>query len=120
MAERSTAAVDVADNSGGEPLAAKADKATTDGTAQAQDTEGADPRGADAGQDSPAAANRVAVQLLAACDRLEYLPERGRPGLVPNTRELVALWPYVIVYRVTPDGVQVARIWHGAQDRAGK
>ena len=72
------------------------------------------------GQDSPAAANRVAVQLLAACDRLEYLPERGRPGLVPNTRELVALWPYVIVYRVTPDGVQVARIWHGAQDRAGK
>ncbi|MFD7970450.1 protein kinase family protein [Streptomyces clavifer] len=55
MAERSTAAVDVADNSGGEPLAAKADKATTDGTAQAQDTEGADPRGADAGQNSPAA-----------------------------------------------------------------
>ncbi|GHA98164.1 MULTISPECIES: protein kinase family protein [Streptomyces] len=55
MAERSTAAVDVADNSGGEPLAAKADKATTDGTAQAQDTEGADPWGADAGQDSPAA-----------------------------------------------------------------
>ncbi|MER6236319.1 serine/threonine protein kinase [Streptomyces clavifer] len=55
MAERSTAAVDVADNSGGEPLAAKADKATTDGTAQAQDTEGADPRGADAGHDSPAA-----------------------------------------------------------------
>ena len=72
------------------------------------------------GQDNPDAANRVAVQLLAACDRLEYLPERGRPGLVPNTRELVALWPYVIVYRVTPDGVQVARIWHGAQDRTGK
>ncbi|MEU6113881.1 protein kinase family protein [Streptomyces sp. NPDC047117] len=32
MAERSTAAVDVADTSGGEPLAAKADEATTDGT----------------------------------------------------------------------------------------
>ncbi|MEV8473849.1 protein kinase family protein [Streptomyces sp. NPDC051173] len=31
MAERSTAAVDVADNSGGKPLTAKADKATTDG-----------------------------------------------------------------------------------------
>ncbi|MGZ2360269.1 protein kinase family protein [Streptomyces sp. 372A] len=37
MAERSTAAVDVADNSGNEPLAAKADEATTDGTAEAQD-----------------------------------------------------------------------------------
>lgn len=31
---------------------------------------------------------------------IEYLPERGRPGLVPGTRELVALWPYVIVYRI--------------------
>lgn len=37
MAERSTAAVDVADNSGDDPLAAKADKATTDG-AESQDT----------------------------------------------------------------------------------
>ncbi|MFJ7630212.1 protein kinase family protein [Streptomyces sp. NPDC097595] len=37
MAERSTAAVDVADNSGDKPLAAKADEATTDGTAEAQD-----------------------------------------------------------------------------------
>ncbi len=72
------------------------------------------------GQDNPAAANRVAVQLVAACDRLEYLPERGRPGLVPGTRELVALWPYVIVYRIAREEVQILRIWHGAQDRSGK
>ena len=70
------------------------------------------------GQENPAAANRVAVQILAACDRLEHLPERGRPGAIPGTRELVALWPYVVVYRVTADGVGVARIWHGAQDRS--
>jgi len=69
------------------------------------------------GQDSSIAANRVAVQLVAACDRLEYLPERGRPGLVSGTRELVALWPYVVVYRVDAEGVRVLRIWHGAQDR---
>ncbi|PRH81168.1 serine/threonine protein kinase [Streptomyces solincola] len=37
MAERSTAAVDVADNSGDEPLTAKAEKAATDGVEQAQD-----------------------------------------------------------------------------------
>ncbi|MGC5410219.1 serine/threonine protein kinase, partial [Streptomyces sp. DT225] len=37
MAERSPAAFDVADNSGKEPLAAKADEATTDGTEEAQD-----------------------------------------------------------------------------------
>ncbi|MEU0146601.1 serine/threonine protein kinase [Streptomyces sp. NPDC006288] len=40
MAERSTAAVDVADSSGDEPLTAKADAATTDGTAENQDSEG--------------------------------------------------------------------------------
>ncbi len=71
------------------------------------------------GQENPAAANRVAVQIVAACDRLEYLPERGRPGLVPGTRELVALWPYVIVYRITPAAVEIVNIWHGAQDRNG-
>ncbi|MEU9763056.1 protein kinase family protein [Streptomyces sp. NPDC047985] len=38
MAERSTAAVDVADNSGEKLLAAKADEATADGTAEAQDS----------------------------------------------------------------------------------
>ncbi|MFB9390111.1 protein kinase family protein [Streptomyces coeruleoprunus] len=37
MAERSTAAVDVADNSGDDPLTAKAETATTDGAAEAQD-----------------------------------------------------------------------------------
>ncbi|MER7911857.1 protein kinase family protein [Streptomyces sp. NPDC096068] len=38
MAERSTAAVDVADNSGDDPLTAKADKAATDGVAEEQKT----------------------------------------------------------------------------------
>lgn len=58
------------------------------------------------------------MQLIAACDRLEHLPERGRPDVVPGTRELVALWPYVVVYRVSAGVVEVLRIWHGAQDRA--
>ena len=69
------------------------------------------------GQDNPAAANRIAVQLIAACDRLEYLPERGRPGLIPGTRELTALRPYVIVYRIKSKQVEILRIWHGAQNR---
>lgn len=43
--------------------------------------------------DNPAAANRIAVQIVAAYDRLEYLAERGRPGIMAGTRELVALWP---------------------------
>ncbi|WP_238578719.1 type II toxin-antitoxin system RelE/ParE family toxin [Inquilinus limosus] len=55
--------------------------------------------------------------MIATCDRLEYLPERGRPGIVAGTRELTAFWPYVIVYRITPAAVEIIRIWHGAQDR---
>jgi len=53
------------------------------------------------GKQNPAAANRVAVQIIAACDRLEYLPERGRPGLKTGTREMdypdgsgkIKIWP---------------------------
>ncbi|MFF3908180.1 protein kinase family protein [Streptomyces sp. NPDC001848] len=46
MAERSTAAVDVADNSGDEPLTAKADQSTSDGVAQdrERDTDSDEPQ----------------------------------------------------------------------------
>ncbi len=69
------------------------------------------------GNENPAAASRVAVQVIAACDRLEHLPERGRPGLVAGTREITSIWPYVIVYRITSQSVEIVRVWHGAQDR---
>ena len=67
-------------------------------------------------RDNPKAASRVAVRLVAACDRLDFLPLRGRPGQVPGTREL-PVRPYVIVYRVTPAAVEIVRIWHMAQSR---
>ncbi len=66
---------------------------------------------------SPAAASRLVVRLVEASDRLEYLPGRGKPGLEPDTRELTTIWPYVIVYRITPASVQILRVLHGAQDR---
>ncbi|MGW7264396.1 protein kinase family protein [Streptomyces sp. NPDC054842] len=54
MAERSTAAVDVADNSGDEPLTAKADQSTADGVAQnlERDTESDKAQGS-GGTESP-------------------------------------------------------------------
>lgn len=69
------------------------------------------------GKESPAAASRIAIQLVAACDSLEHLPERGRPGLRTGTREITLIWPYVIVYRITPGSLEILRIWHGARDR---
>nr|WP_252348109.1 type II toxin-antitoxin system RelE/ParE family toxin [Gluconobacter sp. P5H9_a] len=68
------------------------------------------------GEENPAAASRVAIQIVAACDRLEYLPERGRPGLVPGTRELVSCWPYVIVDRIADSTVEILRSWDSSQD----
>jgi addiction module RelE/StbE family toxin len=68
-------------------------------------------------KDDPNAASRVAVELVAACDRLELFPERGRPGLRRNTRELTTVWPYVIVYRVIRNDVAILAVWHGAQNR---
>lgn len=69
------------------------------------------------GDRNPAAASRVAIQIVAACDRLEYLPERGRPGLVNGTREIVSCWPYTIVYRIQISTVEILRIWHNSQYR---
>ncbi|MEU0299777.1 serine/threonine protein kinase [Streptomyces sp. NPDC006175] len=75
MAERSTAAVDVADNGGDEPLTAKADAATTDGTAQTQDSEGTGPQDAESGSDSsatvPASPDLHSGHKLAGRYRLE-------------------------------------------------
>jgi plasmid stabilization system protein ParE len=68
--------------------------------------------------DNPVAASRVARELLLAGDSLVPFPRRGRPGRQPGTRELVAIRPYIIVYRLTgAETVTILRVWHGAQDR---
>jgi plasmid stabilization system protein ParE len=69
--------------------------------------------------DNPVAARKVGRELLLAGDSLTMFPRRGRPGRQPETRELVAMPPYIIVYRVTgTDTVTILRIWHAAQDRS--
>ena len=67
--------------------------------------------------ENPLAAPRVARELIVAGDSLDLFPMRGRPGVVPGTRELVAVRPYIIVYRVEDDAVRILRVWHSAQDR---
>ena len=53
---------------------------------------------------------------MLAGDSLVEFPHRGRTGNDPRTRELVALWPYIIVYETLTD-VHILRVWHGAQLR---
>jgi toxin ParE1/3/4 len=48
---------------------------------------------------------------------LKDWPNRGRPGREAGTRELVfAPLPYVAVYRVSDETVEVLRIYHGARN----
>ncbi len=48
---------------------------------------------------------------------LKTLPNQGRPGHRSGTRELaLAPLPYVVVYSVKADAVEILHIYHGAQD----
>ena len=67
--------------------------------------------------DSPKAAQHVARTIYTSVAALNTFPYRGRIGLAENTRELVfAPWPYIAVYEVMPDQVQILRIRHASQD----
>lgn len=60
-------------------------------------------------------ARRVAPAIESVA-LLEKFPQRGRPGRKTNTREpVVTNLPYVVVYRVREQVVEIARILHGAQ-----
>jgi toxin ParE1/3/4 len=63
--------------------------------------------------DNPAAAGRMVQRILTSTEALAAMPSRGRPGRVPETRELV-ISPYVIAYHVG-EHVQVLRVLHGAR-----
>ena len=55
-------------------------------------------------------------RIRAAVDQLADYPNMGRTGRVPLTRELiVGGTPWIIVYRVRADVVEIIRVLHGAQ-----
>ncbi|HEX3882440.1 MAG TPA: type II toxin-antitoxin system RelE/ParE family toxin [Stellaceae bacterium] len=68
-------------------------------------------------RENPAAAQRVAQLIYERCDSLSDLPNRGRLGRIDGTRELIfAPLPYIVVYRVRAEIVEIARIYHAAQE----
>jgi len=66
-------------------------------------------------QDNPAAARKVAKTLYDSGMSLETMPDLGRSGRIAGTREFV-LAPFILVYRVKEDAVEILRIYHSAQD----
>lgn len=67
--------------------------------------------------DTPAKARRVALLIYRSISTLEKFPYRGRTGRKVGTRELVVTnLPYVGIYRLHNNVVEIMRILHGAQD----
>lgn len=62
------------------------------------------------------AAREVIERTYAATRLLADNPRMGRPGKIAGTRELVvSRTPYVVVYRVAQDEVQVLAVIHQAR-----
>ena len=63
------------------------------------------------------AAPAIVRTLVDAIATLTRFPNRGRPGIVTGTRELVLPnLPYIVVYSTTDQAVQLLHIFHAAQD----
>jgi plasmid stabilization system protein ParE len=67
-------------------------------------------------RDNESAALRVAKAIYESVGSLASFPYLGRLGRVEGTRELVVpSLPFLVIYRVTPDAVEIAGVIHGAQ-----
>lgn len=63
-----------------------------------------------------AQARRTALAISSAAESISDFPSLGRTGRKSGTRELViAGLPFVIVYRVRPDVIEVVRVLHGSR-----
>ena len=66
----------------------------------------------------PSLAQPTVRKLYEAARSLRQFAYRGRTGQAANTRELVLVpLPYVIVYRVREQVVEISRILHTSQER---
>jgi toxin ParE1/3/4 len=67
--------------------------------------------------DNPNAAEAVHRAIADTARRLTDFPKMGRPGRLPDTREVpVPSLPYLIVYEVGAGAVTILAVFHGARD----
>jgi toxin ParE1/3/4 len=69
-------------------------------------------------RDNPGAAKQVASTIYNGIAQLKHLPGMGRSSTrINGWRELTfSPLPYIAVYRIKQDTIEIARIYHGAQD----
>lgn len=69
-------------------------------------------------KENPGIAARVVGAIEQSIMRLEMFPLSGRNGAVETTRELVIpRFPYIAVYHIDADVVEVIAVFHAAQDK---
>jgi toxin ParE1/3/4 len=67
-------------------------------------------------RDNPEAAQELVRKIQMASERLVEFPQMGRVGRVVDTRELVIpQTPYLVIYRLHGDAVEILRVLHGAR-----
>jgi addiction module RelE/StbE family toxin len=69
-------------------------------------------------RDNPEAARRVAMTIYEQCARLKHFPYLGRDSeRMEGRRELTFTpLPYLAVYQVKENAIEISRIFHGAQN----
>lgn len=66
--------------------------------------------------ENPTAAQMVSARIEASLSLLTKMPKIGRPSVRPNTREFVVRrLPFLIVYRLQTDTIEVLTIFHTSQ-----
>ncbi len=64
-------------------------------------------------EEDPESASRITARVLQSISYLENFPRLGRPGLLPDTRELsIPDLPYKTVYRIEGDVILIITIIH--------
>lgn len=67
-------------------------------------------------ESAPESAKSIGQRIDQAVNRLSVMPSLGRPGRIYGTRELVISGtPYLVVYRVKNQRVEILRVLHGRQ-----
>jgi toxin ParE1/3/4 len=68
-------------------------------------------------RDNPEAADRQIELVKASVQRISIFPMMGRSGMRAGTREFaVPGTPYIVVYRVREERIEILAVLHGAQN----
>lgn len=66
-------------------------------------------------QDNPLRAETFVGEIKEKTQLLAQFPNMGRPGRLPETRELVVHKNYVVPYRIKDEVIQILRVHHVAK-----